>query len=229
MSKAKMVGCGVLVAAALTSVATADVSKYDDLTEGTLGTATTYQGVSYRDVNNVDGVFPDGSTFVAADLGNQLIIEDATFFYGDHPTWGSSPNALTFGQAWVPGPNLSIGALSTVWMDLATAANSASMDIAFYENGPWGGIVFRLDALSGGTVVASDTYTLSDLGGRDNIATRTLSVSAASFDSLHLYATFGSDYSAPRLMLDNLTLTSVPAPATAMLSLVGLAGLRRKR
>ena len=55
--------------------------------------------------------------------------------------------------------NLSIGALVQVTMDLDAPANSASVDIGYYENGPWGRIVIHLDALDAGSVVASDSIT----------------------------------------------------------------------
>jgi hypothetical protein len=182
------------------------ISHYDDLTEGFLGTSYTYNGVSYHDVNGIGGVFPDGSTFTPADVGDQLIIEDATDFYGVHTDWGSSPNALTFGTAYVPGPNLTIGALVRATMDLDQPASAASVEIGYYENGPWGGIEIHLDALSAGTVVASDVITIADGGGRDNDTVATLSVGGATFDSLKLYATYGDQPSAPRVMMDDLTL-----------------------
>jgi len=152
-------------------------------------------------------VFPDGSTFTPADVGDQLIIEDATDFYGVHTDWGSSPNALTFGTAYVPGPNLTIGALVRVTMDLASPASAASVEIGYYENGPWGGIEIHLDALAAGTVVASDVITIANGGGRDDDTIATLSVGGATFDSLKLYATYGDQPSAPRVMMDDLTLT----------------------
>jgi hypothetical protein len=87
--------------------------------------------------------------------------------------------------------------------------------MAYYENGPWGGIVFHLDGIRNGKVLASDTLTISDLGGRDNIAVSSLSVSGDTFDSAKIYATWGDGYSAPRLIIDDLTLfpadTSCPA------------------
>lgn len=183
------------------------ISNYDDLTEGSLDIAYVYNGVSYHDVNGIGGVFPDGSTFTPDDVGNQLIIEDATDFYLDFPDYGSSPNSMTFGTAYIPGPNLTIGPLVRVTMDLDAPASAASVDIAFYENGPWGGIVIHLDALDAGTVVASDMITIADGGGRDNPTTATLGVDGATFDSLKLYATFGDQPSAPRIMMDDLTLT----------------------
>ncbi len=96
-------------------------------------------------------------------------------------------------------------------MDLAQPASAASVDIGFYENGPWGGIEIHLDALDAGTVVASDVLTIANGGGRDNDTIATLSVGAATFDSLKLYATYGDQPSAPRVMMDDLTLMPVAA------------------
>ena len=187
------------------------ISNYDDLVEGSLATSYVYNGVSYHDVNGIGGVFPDGSTFTPYDVGDQLIIEDATDFYDVHADYGSAPNSLTFGSAYIPGPNLTIGALVRVTMDLDQPASAASVDIGYYENGPWGGIVIHLDALDAGTVVASDTITIADGGGRDNDTIATLSVGGATFDSLKLYATYGDQPSAPRVMMDDLTLTPAAA------------------
>jgi hypothetical protein len=186
------------------------ISHYDDLEESFLGTSYAYNGVSYHDVNGIGGVFPDGSTFTPADVGDQLIIENATDFYTVHPEWGSAPNAMTFGSSFVTGPNLSIGALVQVTLDLDVPANAASVQIGYYENGPWGRIVIHLDALDAGTVVASDTISISDLGGRDNDTVGELSVAATSFDSLRLYATYDDQPSAPRVMIDDLALTPAP-------------------
>jgi len=182
------------------------ISNYDDLIEGSLDTSYVYDGVSYHDVNGIGGVFPDGSTFTPDDVGDQLIIEDATDFYVDFPDYGSTPNSLTFGTSYVPGPNLTIGPLVRVTMDLDAPASAASVDIAFYENGPWGGIEIHLDALDAGMVVASDVITIANGGGRDNATTATLAVDGATFDSLKLYATYNDQPSAPRIMMDDLTL-----------------------
>lgn len=223
----------LILAAGMAAPAFADpiVHTYEDLTEGFYGTLFSHNGVTYREVNTQSGVFPDGSTFTPGDLGNQVVIENAGLLYNDFPEWGSPTNAMTFGSVYVPGENLSIGALSTVTMDLDTPATSASLELAFYENGPWGGIVYRLDAMLNGQIVASDSYVLAgDDDGRDNIAFRTFSVGGVVFDSLHLYATFGDSFSAPRGLLDNLTITPVPAPGgiVVMAGLAGFVGRRRR-
>ncbi len=201
------------------ATATPTVNDFESLTEGFQGPELIDNGVRFYDVNNVDGVYPDGNTFIAGDdpidgLGTELIVERATFFYNDFPSWGSPSNALTFGRAFIGGDNLTIGPLSTVSMDLDVVADSASVDIAFYENGPWGGIVIHFEAYLNGGLVDADSYTLSDLGGRDNGAVTTLSVGGGDFDTLRMYSTLGSDFTAPRIMIDDLTINSAPAACT---------------
>lgn len=212
---------------------TTSVSTYDDLSENFYGQSFYYNGVTYHEVNNVHGVFPDGNTFEPGGgvngLGDEIIVENAALLYNDFPGWGSANNALTFGSSYVVGDNLSLGAISTVSMALDNVANFASLEMAYYENGPWGGIVYHLDAFMGGSLVASDSLTISDLGGRDNIAFATLSVDGAEFDSLQLYATLGSEYSGPRILVDNLTITSVPAPSAMALLGLGALGVSRRR
>src|SRR5690606_28870469 len=99
--------------------------------------------------NIVGGVFPDGSTF-DPELNDEMVIEDASLLYLDFPDWGSEQNLLTFGTAYINGDNLSLGRLSTVMMDLPEVADAVSVDVGFYENGPWGGIVVHLDAYRSG-------------------------------------------------------------------------------
>lgn len=186
------------------------VTDFEDLAEGAYGIPFTHDGITFRDLNNVSGVFPSGEKF-GPQLDDEVIIEDATFFYNDNPGWGSADKTLTFGIAYVPGDNLSLGRVSTVSMDLPETANAVSVDIAYYEDGPWGGIEYHLDAIRDGLVVGTDGFVLSDLGGRDTTGTRTLAISGVEFDELHLYATFGSEFSMPRVLLDDLTLTYVNA------------------
>lgn len=223
-----IVGAAVVCAAAGVAGAEVQTSNYDDLKEGFLGTSYAYNGITYHDVNGVGGVFPDGSTFTAGDTGDQLIIENAGLLFNDFPSWGSPSNVMNFGTAFIPGGNLTLGALSRVTMDLGAVCNSASVEMAYYENGPWGGIEFHLDALLGGTVVDSSSFTILDQGGRDRIAFNQLAVAAPAFDSLRLYATFEGHYSAPRLIIDDLTVSTVPAPASVLV-LAPLAIRRRRK
>jgi MYXO-CTERM domain-containing protein len=233
--KAALSGLGaVVVGAALLSplAARADVfSTYESETEGFKGTSYGIDGVTYREVNNVTGFYPDGMPFNNTENGNDVIIERAVPFYADFPTYGSPVNSMTFGNTFVTGDNLSIGALSSVWMDLPSLSSAASFHIGFYENGPWGNIQWRLDAVKDGVVVASDSYTFSNLGGRDNPTWQELSVSGANFDKLHLYGWLNNNYTAPRGMIDNLSITAaVPEPASlGVLALAAIPAMRRRR
>tara|TARA_R110000744_G_scaffold107638_1_gene204151 strand:- start:1234 stop:1932 length:699 start_codon:yes stop_codon:yes gene_type:complete len=223
--------CAILASGAYAGM---NVSTYDDLAEAFYGDSFNYDGVTYYDVNNVDGVFPSGDTFEAGGgingLGTTVIVENAAVLYNDFPTWGSANNALTFGTSFVTGNNVSLGALSTVSMALDNNADFASVEIAYYENGPWGGIQYHLEAYLDGALVDSDFFSISDLGGRDNIAFNTLTVEGGVFDSMRLFATFGEDYSGPRALLDNLTINTVPAPGSiaVLLGAGGFIGRRRR-
>lgn len=228
-SAVRLAALAAIFSAAATSAASAAVSTYEDLNEGFLGATFTHNGVTYRDVNNVSGFYPDGAPFGPNDNGNENIIERATFFYNDFPTYGSPVNAMTFGNSFVPGDNLSIGALASVWMDVPAHGNAASLDVAYYENGPWGNIQYKLEAVRNGQVVASDVFTIANGGGRDNATFSHMSVSGVEFDSLHLYGWLNGNYTVPRGMIDDLTITPVPEPATMTLALAPLAAMTLSR
>ncbi len=183
------------------------VSTYDDLDEGFLGESYAYDGVNYHEVNGIGGVFPDGSTFVPEDVGSELIVENVGLLHGDFPDFGSAPNALTFGTTYIPGENFSIGALVRLTMDLDQPASAVSVDLAYYENGPWGGIQLHLDAYRNGGLVGGDQLTIANGGGRDNVTTAVFSIGGVEFDQLKLYATYDGQPSAPRVLVDDLTLT----------------------
>lgn len=204
---------------------------YENFSEGFLGETFTHDGVTYRDANKVSGFFPDGNPFVSGDLGSDFIIEDATLFYDDIAGYGSPENSLTFGRAFVTGDNVTIGPLSSIWMDLSQAGTDVSLDLAYLENGPWGGIEYVLEAHNQGSVVGSDSFLIRDLGGRDNGTFQTMSISGVQFDQLHLFARLNGDFSAPRGMIDDLSITTVPEPTTVSFLLAGAMGLtfRRRR
>lgn len=195
------------------------VTTYDDLPESFVGTTFHHDGVTYREVNEVNGVYPgpEGEAFGPGSIdeggmGNQFVIEDATFLFNDFPEFGSAPNVLNFGDLLfqTPGPNLSLGPLASAWMDLDEAAESVSMALVYYENGPWGGLELHLDAYLGETLVGSDmlAITSDDPLARDNITFNSLAIEGVRFDTLHLYSRRESDgeFTAPRVMLDDLTL-----------------------
>ncbi|MBX3363254.1 MAG: hypothetical protein KF866_00690 [Phycisphaeraceae bacterium] len=221
--------CGIAAGLVAGASAQVRVIDYEDLEEGFYGQNFTHMGVTYHTINQVSGRFPDGDTF-GPQPDDRVIIENAQFAYDAFPGWGSANMAMTFGNAYVNGPNLSIGRVSSVTMDLDEIASFASINMMYYENGPWGGISWHFDALYNGIVVASDSFVIADGGGRDNPAPGFMSVEAPAFNQLHLYARYGDDYSLPRTLIDDLTLHIVPTPGTlAVAGLLSLAGLRRRR
>lgn len=204
---------------------------YENFEEGFIGESFSQTGVTYRDANRVSGRFPaGGEEFGPDDLGSNFIIEQANLWYDAFPEYGSRSNSLTFGRAFVPGDNLSLGPLASIWMDLDEMSTEVSLDIGFLENGPWGGIEYRLEALSGDTVVGSDSFIISDRGGRDNGAFRTMSISGVEFDRIHLYGWLNDAYTAPRGIIDDLSIIAVPEPTSLLLiGAGGIALLRRRR
>jgi hypothetical protein len=211
---------GVVVS---TNLAFADVfHDYENFAEGILGQTVIHDGVTYRDANRVSGFFPDGMPFGPDELGSDYIIEQATLFYNDFPDYGSPQNTMTFGRAFIPGDNLTIGPLASIWMDLDEVGRAVSLDLGYLENGPWGGIEYILEARLNDGVVGSDSFVISDLGGRDNGAFRTMSISGVEFDQLQLYGWLNNDYTAPRGMIDDLSITIVPEPTAVFLLLAGL-------
>jgi hypothetical protein len=214
---------GVVVS---TNLAFADVfHDYENFAEGILGQTVIHDGVTYRDANRVSGFFPDGMPFGPDELGSDYIIEQATLFYNDFPDYGSPQNTMTFGRAFIPGDNLTIGPLASIWMDLEEVGSAVSLDLGYLENGPWGGIEYILEARLNDVVVGSDSFVISDLGGRDNGAFRTMSISGVEFDQLQLYGWLNNDYTAPRGMIDDLSITTVPEPAAVSLLLAGLIAI----
>lgn len=235
--KTSLVCIGAVALMSVSAVAEISVSTYDDLTEGfqtnSFNRSIHYNGVTYFDQNSVDGVQTDGVHFDAGgagfdSLGDEIIVENATFFYDAFPTFGSRNNALTFGRAFVVGDNLSLSRMSTVSMALDQNADFASIEIAYMENGVWGGDVIHFEATLRGVVVDAVELAVSSLGGRDNGAITMLSVGGGEFDTLRVFATLGNEFTALPMMLDNLTVNTVPASSTLAL-LLGAAGLTNRR
>lgn len=208
----------------------AQSANFDTETEGFKGPSFTSGGITFFDANSVDGFYPDGVPFVAGENGTEIIVENALFAANDFPEFLSAKNALTFGSAFIPGDNVSLGALSNVSMTTGAVVNGVSLDILFYENGPWGGIEVILDALSGGDVVGSTSFIVagSDPNGRDNPAGMHMDLGGFDFDSVRLYARLNGQYTTIRALVDNVSF--VPAPgALTLLGLAGLVSRRRRR
>lgn len=218
-----------LALSALAGVAMGDVANFDSDSEGFKGSSFTSGGISFYNLNSVSGMNVDGSSFNPGDYGTDLIVERAVALFNDFPGDGSSPNVLGWGRAFVPGDSLTINIFSDVSMSTGSIENAASLDMFFYENGPWGGIEVHFDALLAGSVVASDGFTIANGGGRDNVTTATLSIDGVMFDELRLYATLADGtFTAMTGVIDNVTITPAPS-GLALIGFGALASARRRR
>lgn len=217
------------IAAVSGPVLAGGAADFDAETEGFLGSSFTSGGITFFDINTNSGLNPDGSTFGPGDYGTDFIIERAVALANDFGAV-SSPNVLGFGRALVPGDNLSINLVTDFSMTTGSIENAASLDLFHFEGGPWEGIIVRLEASLGGSVVASDSYEiLGNGGGRDYVKHTPLQVDGADFDTLTLYATFADGTNTVIAgVVDNVVIT--PSPAGLGVLLLGgvMAGRRRR-
>lgn len=202
---------------------------FEDPREGFMGSSFTDGGITFFNLNNDSGLNPDGSTYGPGEYGTDFIVENATLAINDYPDTLSGTNALSWGTSYIAGDNLSINIVSTFSMTTNTNETDASLDILYFENGPWGGITIELLAYNHGELVNFDSILVSDLGGRDNLIGDSLSVSGIEFDTLTVNARFDDGTSTVFAgLIDNVNIT--PAPGTVGIFLIaGTGAIRRRR
>jgi hypothetical protein len=203
---------------------------FENLSEGFAGSSFSDGGITFFDMNNDSGLNPDGSNYGPGEYGTDFIIENATLAINDFPGTLSGTNVLSWGTSFIAGDNLSINILSTFSMTTGQLETDASLDLLYFENGPWGGITIEMLAMRDGLLVNSDSILISDLGGRDNLIGDQLSVSGVAFDTLTINARFDDGTSTVFAgLIDNVSIT--PAPGTAGLLIAAGAGTlpRRRR
>jgi len=176
-----------MAVAMIAGTTTAQTLNFDSETEGFLGTSNDFSGVTVFAVNQNSGVNPDGSSYGPGDYGDQVVIEDANLLALDFSDV-SPDNVLSFGGSFVPGDNLTINLMSQVFISPNTAVDYFAVDLFYYENGPWGGIEVIVEGTNRGSAVVSDSFVISDLGGRDSVTHTRVELSGASFDTVRIYS-----------------------------------------
>ncbi len=176
-----------MAAIMMAGTTSAQTLNFDSETEGFLGTSHDFSGVTVFAVNQNTGVNPDGSPYGPGDYGDQVVIEDANLLALDFAAV-TPDNVLSFGSSFVPGDNLTINLMSQVFISPNTAVDFFGVDLFHYENGPWGGIEVIVEGSNRGTVVVSDSFVISDLGGRDSVTHTRVELSGASFDTVRIYS-----------------------------------------
>ncbi len=226
----KQVSIAAITLASLGSIAFAGgYTGFETPREGFAGSSFTDGGITFYDLNNDSGLNPDGTTYGPGDYGTDFISPNATLAINDYPDVLSGSHALSWGTSFIAGDNLSINIVSTFSMTTDSIETDASMDLLYFENGPWGGITIELLAMLGGEIVNTDSILISDLGGRDGLIGDRLSVTGVEFDSLTVNARYADGTSTVFAgLLDNVTIT--PAPGTVgLLALAGTGIVRRRR
>jgi len=221
------IGIAALATLSATSFA-AGYTGFEDPREGVMGPSFTDGGITFFGLNNDSGLNPDGSTYGPGEYGTDFIVENATLAINDFPGTLSGTNALSWGNSWIAGDNLSVNIVSTFSMSTNDIETDAFFDILYFENGPWGGITIELLAFNRGDLVNSDSLTISDLGGRDNLVGDQLGVFGVEFDTLTVNARFADGTSTVFAgLIDNVNIT--PAPGTAGLLMIGGGLMSRRR
>ena len=222
-----LIGIAALATLSATSFA-AGYTGFETPREGFMGSSFTDGGITFFGLNNDSGLNPDGSTYVPGEYGTDFIVENATLAINDFPDTLSGTNALSWGSNFIAGDNLSVNIVSPFSMSTNQTETDAWFDILYFENGPWGGIIIELLAFNRGDLVNSDSITISDLGGRDNLIGDQLGVFGVEFDSLTVNARFADGTSTVFAgLIDNVNIT--PAPGTVGILAIAGAGMVRRR
>ncbi len=214
------------IAGAMTSATTGSqhdlLATFDHDEEGNKGVAFVSGGVSFGSVNAVSGRHFDGTPFGPGDLGSDVLVERAVALADSVPLHLSLPNALTFGETFIPGDAAELGLLSSVAIDAPGRWRFAGVDVIHGAGEPWAGTEVVLEALLGGDVVARSAFRVSP---GDEFASgvegRRLLLKAAAFDSLRLSAQRDGAYTALPVAVDNVFLVA-PAPGSLALGACAL-------
>ena len=171
--------------------ASAQTADFDTFPEGSPATVIVDNGITFSNMNNGLGGTPN------------FVIEEADGTLAGFPGF-TTPNTLGFG-GYSPGPGAAFGRI--ISFDITPGQTSSSASLELYELGSYGGNTVTLQAISGASVVASQTITFP---GGFQIQHYTLSVSGASFDHLHVVGGGPTDSGAFFADVDHVVISGEP-------------------
>ena len=191
-------------------------ANFDDLSEGAEGPTFSDGGLNFSGLETREPNFPS----------DYFYIDEATATLSAPFT---APNALAF-DGYAIGPSAGFGRFGSCWIDFNGVGSSASLDV--FSFAPYGLLDYSqntlsLEAWNGTTLVATASTSFANQLG---IQERSLVLSnIAPFDRVELISSGPVDYGASFILVDNVSVTTVPEPtALLMLPLVALM-LQRKR
>ena len=199
--KAGLFVLGVLSSVTLASPTFAAIATFDNFSEGFSGTTLTDAGVTFFDLDQG----------LSELLPYTFSIDSTTEDY-----FGSSfspPNYLTFGS-FASGADAAFGRFSSMGITTGDVESSVSVDLfsqLFYPSNT----ILTLEALQGGSLVASTSASLSDFEvvGSSDLRQQTLSIRGLEFDELRLSASGTDEDSVAFIGVDNVRI-SVPEPTS---------------
>lgn len=193
---------GVLSSITLASPTLAAIVSFDSFSEGFSGTTLTDAGVTFFDLDQS-----------LSDLLPYTFYIDSTT--EDYLGSFSSPNYLTFGS-YVEGSEPGFGRFSSMGITTGNLESSVSLDLFSQLFDP-ANTVLTLEALQGGSVVASTSASLSDFEvvGSSDLRQQTLSISGLEFDELRLSASGSDEDGIAFIGVDNVRI-SVPEPTSVL-------------
>jgi hypothetical protein len=209
--KAGLSVLGVLSSVTLASPTLAAIATFDNFSEGFSGTTLTDAGVTFFDLDQgLSELVP-----------YRFHIDSTTEDY-----LGSSfspSNYLTFGS-FAEGADVAFGRFSSMRITTGDVENSVSLDLftqLFYPSNT----ILTLEALQGGSLVASTSASVSDFEvvGTSDLRQQTLSIRDLEFDELRLSASGFDEEGIAFIGVDNVRI-SVPEP-TSFFGLLVLGAL----
>jgi hypothetical protein len=189
MNPLQFLTTSALLLAALAPAASAQTADFDTYSEGTFATTMSDGGITFSNMNNGLG-------------GTQnFTIDEADGDLTGMPGF-TTPMTMGFG-GWSPGPHVGFGRI--ISFDFGTGQTADTGSIEIFELGSYAGNSITLEALSGNTVVGSQTVPIQS---GFSIHHYSLSVTGTSFDHLHVFGSGPSDSGAFFAVVDHVIVTS---------------------
>jgi hypothetical protein len=173
------------------AAASAQTADFDTFPEGSPATTIVDGGISFTNMNNGLGGTPN------------FVIEQADATLTGIPGF-TTPMTLGFG-GYSPGPGAAFSRI--ISFDITPPSSASSGALEMFEFGSYAGNTITLQALSGATVVASQTITIPSGFAIHHYS---FSVSAASFDHLHVLGAGPQDNGAFFALVDHVVIAGEP-------------------